>query len=138
MLMSWFLPSAASDRQQAIDAIVANRKQDGIIIDCIMMDFEMPILTGPEATKKLRELGYQGAILGVTGNVLKEDVDFFLSKGANDVLPKPVSVKLLNNYWETHRFEIEQDEVKPHALDQRGRNSCTPKEDKKVDGALAA
>lgn len=59
----------------------------------------MPRLNGPDATQKLRELGFKELIIGVTGNVLSEDVNFFLSKGANRVLPKPVSMDLLNEAW---------------------------------------
>ena len=62
-------------------------------------DFEMPRMNGPDATEKIRELGFQALIIGVTGNVLAEDVNFFLSKGANRVLPKPVSMDLLNEAW---------------------------------------
>lgn len=97
---------AAEDGQEAIEIIMANKEalsssigDSTTFIDCVLMDFEMPIKNGPDATKELRELGYEGMILGVTGNVLKEDVDFFLQHGADDVLPKPVSMALLNDCW---------------------------------------
>ena len=36
-------------------------------------------------------------ILGITGNALPEDIDFFLSSGANQVVTKPLSrTKLLD------------------------------------------
>ena len=35
----------------------------------------MPIMNGPEATRRLREMGCSSYIIGVTGNVLAEDVD---------------------------------------------------------------
>lgn len=37
--------------------------------------------------------------IGVTGNMLKEDVDHFKSKGADSVLPKPLNMELLNRCW---------------------------------------
>ena len=37
--------------------------------------------SGPTAVKQMREMGYTGAIFGVTGNVLPSDVEHFLSKG---------------------------------------------------------
>ena len=69
------------------------------IIDTVLMDFEMPLVNGPEATKRLRRMGYKGLIIGVTGNVLDEDVEFFMQRGADDVMPKPVSLKGLKEVW---------------------------------------
>jgi signal transduction histidine kinase/CheY-like chemotaxis protein len=68
--------------------------------DTVLMDFEMPLLNGPEATKRIREMGCKATILGVTGNVLSEDIDYFMAHGADEVLPKPISMKLLKAYWD--------------------------------------
>lgn len=88
---------AAVDGEQAVAAVSAtltssknNIEERQPPFDVILMDFEMPNLNGPEATAQIRALGYSGIVLGVTGNILKEDVDFFREKGANDVLSKPV------------------------------------------------
>ena len=57
------------------------------------MDAEMPVMKGPEATQRLRELGYTDTlIIGVSGNVLPEDVSRFLTHGADAVLPKPLKI----------------------------------------------
>lgn len=72
--------------------------------DTILMDFEMPILNGPDATKRIREeLGYDGLIVGVTGNVLEEDVNHFISMGADAVVPKPIGMVALNKMWQQER-----------------------------------
>jgi CheY-like chemotaxis protein len=55
----------------------------------ILMDFMMPNMDGPTATRELRKLGYRGPIIGVTGNALQSDVDHFTSNGATAVLTKP-------------------------------------------------
>ena len=52
----------------------------------------MPIMNGTEAVVKLRELGYNGIILGVTGNALPEDVQEFEDKGADLVIVKPLDI----------------------------------------------
>jgi signal transduction histidine kinase/DNA-binding response OmpR family regulator len=100
----------AVNGQEAVDAILKDMQEaaaagDHVPIDTILMDFEMPILKGPDATKQIRELGWPGTVLGITGNVLEEDVDFFLQHGANDVLAKPVSLKHINSYWDQERQE---------------------------------
>ena len=65
------------------------------IYDAILMDFMMPNMDGPTATKFLRESGYNGIILGITGHVLPSDIDYFIANGANRVLLKPLDMKLL-------------------------------------------
>jgi CheY-like chemotaxis protein len=47
---------------------------------------------GPEATAELRKAGFDGLVIGVTGNVLQDDIDHFLRSGANAVLSKPLSI----------------------------------------------
>lgn len=64
--------------------------------DLILMDSEMPVLNGPGATKLLRNMGYKSVvIIGVTGNVLPDDIDIFLDHGVNAVIGKPLNIELM-------------------------------------------
>ena len=63
--------------------------------NCILMDYEMPEMNGPTATHEIRKIGSDVFIVGITGNTLSDDVQFFKSKGANAVLPKPVRLDAL-------------------------------------------
>ena len=90
----------AHNGQEAIDAYTTNQEHGSSIpFDTILMDFEMPVMNGPDATKHLRDMGCTATIIGVTGNVLAEDVSYFKSHGADYVLPKPVKLMLLDNCW---------------------------------------
>ena len=60
--------------------------------DAILMDFVMPNMDGPTATKEIRAMGYTAPIFGVTGNGLPTDIDYFMSCGVNEVLLKPLNV----------------------------------------------
>ena len=62
--------------------------------DVILMDFVMPNMDGPTATKMIRDLGYSGLIFGVTGNALDSDINYFLDHGADRVLTKPFDYSL--------------------------------------------
>jgi CheY-like chemotaxis protein len=71
--------------------------------DAILMDFVMPVCDGPTATKKLREEGYDGLIIGVTGNMMPFDIHAFKAAGANTVLGKPLDVNELAGYFYKYR-----------------------------------
>ena len=63
--------------------------------DAIFMDFVMPNLRGPDATIRIRNLGYTGPIIGLTGNAMQEDHDIFINAGASNVLVKPLEMDRL-------------------------------------------
>lgn len=65
----------------------------------ILMDNEMPEMNGPTAAKKIRELGCDAFIAGVTGNVFSEDIALFKQCGANVVLAKPLEMSVLVGAW---------------------------------------
>lgn len=67
--------------------------------DMILMDIQMPVLNGYEATKKIRESNLPEAktipIIAMTANAFTEDVTEALSRGMNAHIAKPIStVKL--------------------------------------------
>ena len=68
------------------------------------MDFIMPRLDGPSATKEIRDLGYTGPVLGVTGNGQEFDVKHFKHMGANEVFTKPLDVTRLKEYLRQHNI----------------------------------
>jgi CheY-like chemotaxis protein len=71
----------------------------------ILMDNLMPVMNGVEATKELRALGFPFLIIGVTCNVMEDDVAEYLDSGADEVLMKPVKVatiRMLLQYIADH------------------------------------
>jgi CheY-like chemotaxis protein len=64
-------------------------------IDAVLMDFVMPVMDGPSAAHILRGEGYKGLIVGITGNALPDDKEYYLGCGADIVLTKPVDVPQL-------------------------------------------
>jgi CheY-like chemotaxis protein len=55
----------------------------------------MIVMNGPTATCELRKLGFDSPIIGVTGNVMHSDVEYYKKKGADLVLAKPLNFDLL-------------------------------------------
>ena len=76
-------------------ATLTNSGKTVHMYDAILMDFMMPNMDGPTATKAIRELGYKGVIIGVTGNALPSDIAHFIAHGADTVLVKPLNIPLL-------------------------------------------
>ncbi|MCI2050052.1 MAG: ATP-binding protein [Lachnospiraceae bacterium] len=62
--------------------------------DAILMDLQMPVMDGIEATKRIRKLKREDAatvpIIAFTGNAFEEDVRRCLSAGMNEHIAKPV------------------------------------------------
>ena len=110
----------AEDGQQAIDMYCALQNKEEPV-DIIVMDYEMPVMNGPPATKKLRELGCNCLIVGVTGNLLPEDVDYFKAQGADAVLGKPLNIKRFEEILQgKHEVEQRRAQVQPQGKGSNG------------------
>jgi CheY-like chemotaxis protein len=84
----------AKDGQEAVQKVMASLK-NGNPYATILMDYEMPVMDGPTASKEIRALGCDSLIVGVTGNALPEDIAHLRSCGANAVLIKPFQMEAL-------------------------------------------
>ena len=67
--------------------------------DTVLLDNEMPVMSGSTAAEHMRAMGSDVFIVGVTGNLLPEDVAHFKESGANAVLPKPFKLSDLETLW---------------------------------------
>ena len=64
--------------------------------DLVLMDVQMPVMDGYEATNQLREKGFTHIpIIGLSANAMKEDKQSALDAGMNDYLTKPIKQKAL-------------------------------------------
>jgi len=64
-------------------------------LDIVLMDMQMPVLTGPDATRRIRAEGHRLPIVGVTANVSAEDRRLCAEAGMNDFISKPITLDRL-------------------------------------------
>ncbi len=81
--------------------------------DIVLMDIQMPVMDGIQATRQIREIAddYKSSIpiVALTANAMKSDFDIYLKAGMNDCLPKPFEEPAL---FRTVSKNIRKDRVK--------------------------
>jgi signal transduction histidine kinase len=81
----------AENGQEAVDLFVASPESH---YSLILMDVQMPVLDGCEATRRIRALQRPDAgtvpIVALTANVFKEDMEAVVAAGMNGHLGKPI------------------------------------------------
>jgi len=64
--------------------------------DIVFMDHMMPKMDGVEATKIIRDSGYDLPVVALTANAVAGQADIFLKNGFDDFISKPIDVRQLN------------------------------------------
>ena len=83
-------------RQAGLTVDIANNGKEAIELALsadyalVLMDVQMPMMDGMEATQYLRAENYRGPIVALTANVMQSDVAHYRQCGCDDVLAKPV------------------------------------------------
>lgn len=93
--MADMIVDCANNGQEAVDKFLA----DGDRYDAILMDVQMPILDGYQATETIRKSGHPRAktipIIAMTADAFHEDVVKATGAGMNGHMAKPIEASLL-------------------------------------------
>ncbi len=88
-------PDVVKNGQEALEAV--NKKAYGLIL----MDMQMPVMDGMEATRLIRQTpGSQPVIIALTANTMEGDQQVCLDAGMDDYIGKPIQLEELMNKLE--------------------------------------
>jgi len=106
-LIAFFLNQAGADvtladngqaaYEKAMDAMAADQP-----FDVILMDMQMPVMDGYEATRQLREAGYRAPILALTAHAMTGDRERCLAAGCDGYMTKPIQRDALLQLVQEH------------------------------------
>lgn len=92
--MSGIQITMAEDGEQAVELF---KESQPFYYDIILMDIQMPVMNGLEATRVIRSMDREDAqeipIIAMTANAFVEDVKNSLDAGMNAHLPKPFDIE---------------------------------------------
>lgn len=87
-----YVVDLVSDGVEAVHAV------QRLPYDVVLMDIRMPVMSGVEATQRIRSLSGPAAqrpIIAMTANTMAGDREAYLKAGMNDYIAKPIDFQLL-------------------------------------------
>jgi len=93
--------TVAENGQVAFDQAMA-AKSEGKPFDVILMDMQMPVLDGYQATMALRAKSYDGPIMALTAHAMATDREKCINSGCDDFATKPIDRKKLIEMIRAH------------------------------------
>ncbi len=106
-----FRVHAVSNGKKAVESL------EKIPFDLVLMDIQMPLMDGLEATRIIRDpnsnaLNHNVPIVAMTAHVLEIDRKNCFLAGMNDFIPKPVKRKILSEVLEKQLFKADFETLK--------------------------
>ncbi|MDB5337711.1 MAG: sensor protein [Planctomycetaceae bacterium] len=93
---------SAVDNGELAVAMALAEEASGTPFDIILMDMQMPIMDGYQATEHLRAAGYRRPIIALTAHAMANDREKSMSVGCDDHATKPIDRNDLLNIVRKH------------------------------------
>jgi CheY-like chemotaxis protein/HPt (histidine-containing phosphotransfer) domain-containing protein len=105
---------------EAVNGSEAIEKVNSIKPDLVLMDLQMPVVNGFEATETIRKQGSKIPIIALTANAIKGENDKCFVSGMNDYVPKPFKeedlLKVIAKWLDTEIITTTQIVETNHAM----------------------
>jgi len=97
LLIKQILKNTSVEIDFAGNGVEAIEKLEQNVYDCLLLDIQMPILSGVDVLKWIRKSKQMEGlyVIALTANAFKEDMEKYLSLGAHWFLSKPVNKTVL-------------------------------------------
>ena len=114
-LISYFLKKAGADITVADNGQIAfdlasAAEAEAKPFDVILMDMQMPVLDGYQATRQLRDAGYARPIIALTAHAMEGDREKCLAAGCDDYASKPINrerlIDVINKQLNAHTSPV--------------------------------
>ena len=107
LIKAGYQVEAANNGKEAVEKYTASPKD----FDLIFMDVQMPQMDGLEATKAIRQGGFDTIpIVAITAHAMKGDREMCLEAGMNDYITKPIKREIVFEVLEKWVFGREKHE----------------------------
>ena len=108
-LISFHLRKAGADVVIAENGLIAAERieKGDCHFDLVLMDMQMPVLDGYQATQRLRTGGYSRPIVALTAHALETDRKKCLDSGCDEFATKPISRHDLVSLAERYRPRVD-------------------------------
>jgi len=95
LLVQTFLKKWGLQFEEAINGKEGVEKACSGDFDLVLMDIQMPIMDGYEATRELRRRNYTRPVIALTAHAMKIDKERCLNAGCDEYVTKPLDFKVL-------------------------------------------
>lgn len=123
----------ARDGQEGVNAVLDTLADGGLPFDAVLMDVQMPVMDGYQATREIRKHFDQAAlpVIALTGNGSIADRRACLDAGMNDTVSKPIHLDQLVDCL-LHQVLHQGDFVAPASSDARTKREADIEADMQV------
>ena len=98
MLAEIMLNNFGCVAQFATNGLIAVQKCKEEEFDLVLMDIQMPVMDGVEATQRIKAEHPEGPpIIGLSANAMEGDAEKYIGLGLDDYLLKPLTLEALGN-----------------------------------------